>query len=215
MATRSTQSLWEFAAERRAINASTRSTICGFDVRFWKIDSSVQPLLEERIADALAILRKLDERRVVRMRSDVRHILVKPVRGSYFWFLTGTIALDQAPILKRSAAMTAVTLVHEATHARFVRAGVYPYMSTLARVERRCVLEEMHFARLLQRAGYGGTDRLLDWLGSLLDANHATLAALVKRKFDLLKELGAPRWYLRVWLAVKRIRHPRTPMPTI
>ena len=164
-------SLWQAALQHRALRRSAAVDVCGFDVRLWRLEPDDGKAVVERVTAALELMRAYDPRRFERMRRDCRHILVGPTGGAFFWVLTRVCALDVKEVLKRSPSMLALIMVHEAAHARITAAGVYPSSPIMQRLEQRCVREQISFALLLQRAGFGGTERVLEWLHGCLTAD--------------------------------------------
>lgn len=102
------------------------------------------------VEEAVGLIRTYDPRRVRRLALDVsRIVLFQSARSAgEYWAFADAIALDVSHVAKQVVASVAMTIVHEATHARIEKAGIR-YRSNVERIERRCVAEEIAFARLL------------------------------------------------------------------
>ena len=120
------------------------------------------------VADAMALIRRLDHGAYFAVRNRARRILVLPHRATAeFWLLTRTIVLPQDEILKQSAGATACDLVHESVHARLNSlARMAP--RTVARIEARCIREQIALARKLSREGYSNIDPYVEYLNECL-----------------------------------------------
>lgn len=160
-------SLWQAVRECRAILVSDRSTIDAFTVLRYENQNELD-VITAKVEQALALIATVDARRYRRLRQDLRYILVGPVKGAQFWTISSTCALARDDVRMRSVATIALMIVHEGTHARLNRAGLYPWPGIRTRLENRCIKEERSFAFLLQDRGYTGIDKLLAWLDSLL-----------------------------------------------
>lgn len=77
-----------------------------------------------------------------------------PWAGQYWHHFRG-IALESSVLERQVPVAAAMTIVHEATHARIAALGI-PYLRHRKRVEERCVHEEIAFA-----ASIPGTERLI------------------------------------------------------
>lgn len=155
------------AREWQILRSATRERVMGFDVRLYEV-AAVRSDVLKRLRSALSLIEEIDPRRFNRMRADLSHIVVKPTIGAFYWIISNTCALETPEILGRSTAILALTIVHEATHARLTHAGIYPSSVPSKRLERRCVREELSFTHRLTKAGYTGTDRLVAWLEARL-----------------------------------------------
>lgn len=159
------RALRQVVSEWRILQSSARLDVMGFDVRLYALGAANADVAR-RLQEALSLIREKDPRRFARMQRDLRHIVVKPTQGAFYWILSNTCVLESPEILARSPAILALTVIHEATHARLTNAGIYPSAATVQRIEERCIAEERSFTILLRQAGYSGTERLLAWLDS-------------------------------------------------
>jgi len=134
----------------------------GFSVGFF--DQEAAKECSQKVAEALALVRSLDPKRFERMRRDVELVQVFRMKSSQFSPRWWTCLLDEALVRERSAALIASTLVHEATHARVLRAGI-PYWPDLQqRIEALCTRQEIAFASKLPRDRFPNTDNYIQYL---------------------------------------------------
>jgi hypothetical protein len=72
----------------------------------------------------------------------------------------------------------ALSLVHEAVHARFARAGLLSRGRDAAREEVRCNREELAFLERMEAVGWSGTPKLRTWLQDRLAREARRVIAL-------------------------------------
>jgi hypothetical protein len=142
--------------ERATLAAAHWHTAAG--CRVGVIRGSDAEAVGARIDAALEVITQLDPRRAVWLRSARVRIVASHIRLAQYWYTTDAIVLDQAFALTASDAYLALAIVHEATHARIARAGIWPWPDLVPRLEVRCHREEIAFAQCLPRAAYPGTD---------------------------------------------------------
>lgn len=179
---------------RMAFRLSDRRVIHGFEIANLS-EVRHDTTLFGRIEEMLALIEGVEPHRTARMRRSFRRILVGPsggAAGSYWHFLDACV-LSADHLLTCSPASSAMTLIHEATHARLHRAGV-PYAPELReRIEAACLRAEIDFGRRIPDAG-----------GLVAEAE----AALATRWWECtnqrdresgqLRALGMPRWLMRL-----------------
>jgi hypothetical protein len=95
---------------------------------------------------------------------DVGRIVVTYISRSNAAYMprTRTCYLAERVVRTHSAANVAMLLVHEATHARFEQSGINQWSDLRPRFERRCVIEELSFAKRLSQGNYPGIDAWID-----------------------------------------------------
>ena len=185
--------------ERRA----STMTIDGLRLVNWEPDETPEHVRAlGRVAEALALIRSADERRYARLLHDVRRIALYGQVGALGTFIAPqhAIVLDTTHAGKASLPMLALTLVHEATHARVHAAGLRVPEAAIAREERLCVEAEVAF---VQRLGpeyvplipilRGKLDR--PWWGS--EDKFARFLAGQRAR-------GMPEWWIRLCTTVFR-----------
>ncbi len=105
----------------------------------------------QRVAHALSLIAAVDERRLERMRRLAKRIIIVPVVGTdgEYWHRQRALVLGEPHADHAPLEQIAMTLVHEATHARLSKAGIGYDARIRHRVERACIGEELAFARRL------------------------------------------------------------------
>ena len=96
------------------------------------------------------------------MRHDFRRIVVGH-RSTSFSVIGRACYLAPTEV-SRSTGIVALSLVHEAVHARFVRFGILSRGRNAAREEVRCNREELAFLDRMEAAGWSNIPKLRVWL---------------------------------------------------
>lgn len=148
--------------EWNTLRTSQKRMLLGFDVRIQRMANPDAAL--QRLHDALLLIQKVDSRRFRRIQGDLSHIVIRAREGAFYWILTNTCVLEEHELISRSSAIAALTVIHEATHARLTAHGILPGRKYGNRLEHRCLQEEHSFVVLLREAGYDGADNILLWL---------------------------------------------------
>jgi hypothetical protein len=167
----------------------------------------------EKILEGLSLIKRFDRIRYDRITRDVARIWVRTASGSVARFVasTWTCDLDWRFVLDEATApeLIAVTIVHEATHARLFRCGIGYGERMRARVEEVCLRREVAFAARLP-AGTQAHERAAATLVALPDlSNEAMYARSFDGSRDAMLQLGAPPWLVRSFLAVVSWRNRR------
>src|SRR5713101_80933 len=140
---------------RLLFRLSRRVALDGFDARAFLSDLEERGLMTTKLTTALSLLAQYAPVRLAALRRDLPRILIGPshdlaqcIYGASMCHLSFEYVTDPQTTPTRLA----MTLVHEGTHARLLRAGL-PYKERFRRrVERLCVLSEIIFARRLPDA---------------------------------------------------------------
>jgi hypothetical protein len=129
---------------------SRRFVVGGFEV----VNLTTEPpeVALERLQSAIDLIGRIYPNRLARINRDVGRVLLLMVDAPVYWpfangFAIGLEAATELPVDK-----LALTIVHEATHARLWRAGFRYTPDIRARIEHICVRAELDFARQLPRA---------------------------------------------------------------
>lgn len=149
------------------------------------------PEARAKVGDAVDVLAHVDARRFRRLRSDVKRIGVTDIGGAgagQYWHQLKACVLDSGYAIRTPAPVVAMTLVHEATHARIRRMGVRITPRTLDRIERICTRAELEFA---VRSGNQDALRIARRKLSAEPWKSVTPETVVRRQ---LTELGWPAW---------------------
>jgi hypothetical protein len=134
------------------VYGSERKRLKGLVVSCSEVDGDCE-LFFDKIERALVLIEKYDERRLTRMRHDIRAIALAKRGASYFESTVRAVFLDANAFPRASVEAIAASLIHEATHARLFQAGFRNYATNKERHERICIREELAFARRLPDAG--------------------------------------------------------------
>lgn len=135
--------------------------VFGFRVYVTKTDDITPSHAMMRIHDALLLLQRTDPFRFHRVRRHITKFIVSSVRNvSAAHFPKSSTCYISARFLdKYPVPNLAIAIVHEATHARIDHSGIPLYPDWKARIERRCVLEEIAFAKHLSETEHSGIEK--------------------------------------------------------
>lgn len=154
------------------------------------------PVWFEKIRRALALIERTSPRIARRISRDVDSILVSQIVGPDYVRGVRAIRLRGPAMLQREVRDVALTIIHEATHARIANRGISYAQGQQARHEHACVRAEARFARKLP-----GGDALVDDIMSKLERRWWTDDARRSRRlaeFDRLNLKGPiPRFIRR------------------
>lgn len=108
----------------------------------------------DKVIAAINLVSRLDARRADRMRRTASMIVIMPVVSSdgVHWPRPRATAVDQEFVQRATVDEIALVLIHEATHARLMDAGIGYSETIRRRVELACITEEFRFARRLPDA---------------------------------------------------------------
>lgn len=162
-------------------------------------DSWRDETLLSKLREAFELIRTLDPRRFARMQRDVKRVVVVPYSGPEYIHAVRACMLSSEYVRKGSAEALALTLVHEATHARLMRAGIGYEGPLRERVERVCVESEVRFARLLPDSA----DRVARAYATLRSP-WWTDEKEFEERIRQYAQLGWPRWYIKAYAWLRR-----------
>jgi hypothetical protein len=151
-----------------------------------------------KLRAALDLIAAIEPRRVLRMRRDVDRLLITSVQTGWGQFHPPLrmCLLDEDYVCRSSTARedVALTLIHEATHARLSAVGLRYLPDRRARIERVCLTQELVFAsKLANAAGFvGRLERAL----ALPDTTWSD-AAQADRRMRVIRSWGWPKWIVR------------------
>jgi hypothetical protein len=152
-------------------------------------------IAETKLRAAINLIAAREPRRLSRMRRDLDRILITTVqiaRGQFHSPLRMCL-LDEDHFCHASttAEDLALTLVHEATHARLFAVGLGYPPDLRGRIERVCMRQELAFAaRLVNAAGHvARLERAL-----MLPDSTWSDAAHEERRMAVIRGWGWPRW---------------------
>ncbi len=168
-----------------------RARVHGIPVYAILEHDSLLPLCFAKLRRALDFLAERDPRRYRRLHRDVKRVLVSRYEGSHFLPPLRMIVLYWPNAAMDTPEEIALSLVHEATHARLHARGIAYLPELRARIEAACLAQEMAFARRIP-----GGSALVD--PHALERPWWTTEAYGRRWLRELRDLGTPRWLYRL-----------------
>lgn len=169
----------------------------GFEIIDFAESGSELPSLGTRIGDAIRIIGERDPRRFARLRRDVDRFLIASVSGPEYIHPLRACMLSASFVQRASSEQLALTIVHEATHARLSAMGINYDYPIRERIERACVREEVDFAARLPCP-----QELVAEAAAKLDDPWWTEEREFERRLRQLEQLGRPAWYRRLYAVV-------------
>jgi hypothetical protein len=165
----------------------------------------------DQVVEALSLIKTFDPLRYARLRRDIKRIWVRVIGAGManFEWTTWTCNLDPRFMKDRSAAATACSIIHEATHARLCRLGIGYDEKLRTRVEQACFRRELAFASKLP----DGSDARRYAECALFAPPDFSDAGMQERSYtearEALLHLGAPTWITKLIISFVRWRHAR------
>jgi hypothetical protein len=158
-------------------------------------------LFVERICDALDLIGRTDSRWLQRILRNLSSFALVADGGEYFDPGLRTYVVDLKVLMARSVEEVAMTIVHEATHARLRRLHVRSTPANVARIEKLCVDQEVALAARLP-----DSDKWIARATAKLERPWWGSDQLARRIEAQLRTYGFPEWLirLRTWLAGAR-----------
>jgi hypothetical protein len=170
-----------------------------------------------RVEQALFQIKTHDLRRYNRLRRDLARIWVRLQGGDRGCYNSAVRACELDPrfVLRPSVTPSevAVTIVHEATHARLEHCGISYSENRRHRIERVCFRQEIAFAQRLPD-GTAAAQRAEQWLSAPLEfwSDSAMEGRFDEGSDEALRYAGVPEWLLRVLRAgrglIRKFRKP-------
>jgi hypothetical protein len=176
-----------------------RRSVDGFEVLDLTPHLKETPDYGRPLGEALCLIKRVDLRRFRRMQRDLRRFIIARTEGAEYVHPARACLLDAAYLTTVPAARLALTIVHEATHARLWNAGFHYRQSARMRIEEICVREEVSFACRLP-----GGDELAERARIKLEDPWWTEQREFERRVSQLKALGKSKWYLRLYQFLNR-----------
>ena len=151
-----------------------------------------------KVTQALQLVQRFEPRRVARLQKDRVALLLATGQGtSSYSESANMIVLDVTQLSSLTAAGAACVMVHESTHARFAHAAI-PYSKKIAaRVERRCVEEEIAFVNLFPRTSEAEYEAWAAGKRERLARPWWTRGERLRAAAASLEREGAPAWLVR------------------
>jgi hypothetical protein len=174
---------------------------CGLAIYCGRPAEARQMILE-RVTAALDQIERFDRRRLERIVRERVTIVIMASEGRHFYSeRVNAICLDSR-ILRRETSTTstiACAIVHESVHARFALAGLFYNQTCAARMERRCIEEEIAY---VARSPYVNRDEFTKWAAlrrAALEHPWWTRRGRLEAFAKFLESEGAPAWMPRLF----------------
>jgi hypothetical protein len=149
--------------------------------------------LWRRVTAALDMVEQYDPVALSRIRRDVTRVLITRVEGPAYAHERRSVLLPAGFLESRPLQKIAMTIAHEAAHARICRAGIGYRNDLRPRIERRCVESANAIGRKLPDAA-----GLIEENVRSLQAAPWTPAHKAEQYKKNLEALGYPRWLVRI-----------------
>jgi hypothetical protein len=179
--------------EQIDLRISKRSEALGIELRAKTLDGWMHPLFFEKVRRALGLIGEYEPRRLLRIQRDIRTIAGSRGGNSYYHYPLRLIVLSWPAVFPVTVADVALTIIHEATHARIAQAGIEYGDALRARIEAACVRQEAAFALRLP-GGEGLAERQLGKLAR----PWWTPERLHESAVESARAHGVPEWLLRI-----------------
>lgn len=152
-----------------------------------------------QVAAALQYIHEYEPRRLARMVGDVRRVLIVKTRGAAgeFWPHLSAIVLDTEHVRHQTTQSVALTLVHEAVHARLWKNNIRRGYDE-ARVELICLWEEIAFAQRLPHS-----ERLISGVHAKMTSGWWSGPRRTWQAARRLRDLGIPRPVRRILIRLQ------------
>jgi hypothetical protein len=144
-----------------------------------------------KVTSALEIIAQYQPKRLDRIRRDLRFIVIFNQQAGSYWHDLRACVLPH-DIIAMNTERVAVSIVHEATHARLHARGIPYDLPLRARVEGVCINEEVSLLRFLANGSERAAARL-----ALLETPWWTEEQLRERAIYSLN-MYAPPWLARL-----------------
>lgn len=155
--------------------------------------------ISAKVDEALNLISKYDSRRYLQIKRDVKRIWIAAAPGYCAeWMDELQMCILDANYFRQadiSAAEMALSIVHEAIHARLCKLKIGYTENIRERVERICIKSEIAFAKRLPNG-----QKLVEMAESKLEMpkSYWTNGEFQKRDLDELTELGKENWLVRL-----------------
>jgi hypothetical protein len=176
------------ALERWLTRRSFHRNVRGFEVY---VDGTIDTPtdLVARLEGTFTYLASKHGRIYGRFHESFERFLIRPGGFSEYWPVSRSCILDSDLLTNYPTYVIAGTLVHEHTHARLFTTQRKRDEMARARVERRCIIEQLAIIREEPR-----TERYVEWLENRLVSPGASNRQIADRRTKGLLGEGVPTW---------------------
>jgi hypothetical protein len=184
--------------ERRELEHAVECVGGAFELFCERDAEEYVPQVFENVFAALDLIETLDPRRFRLIERNMPRIYIRRGAGAAYWSLIRTCILDLEQVRSGAIGDIALSIVHEATHARLCNRGIHPWPEWEARIETRCGKEQIAFAQRMQGAGWK-MDARIEYYHQRLTRPQHTRENYYLHRLQTLRARNAPPWI--IWLA--------------
>ena len=177
---------------------SMRACCQQIDVRCSLGNPNDRRLILQKVCEGIGLIAQYSPLRLARIRRDLRGVRIDHCDGvAEYHHKTRLCLLDFHHIMRQEVtpAHVAASIIHEATHARLMKAGFGYEKERRARIERVCSKAEKAFGSRLPD-GKAIVDEALAQMER--DPEVWTDQAALARRLTKLRKLGIPEWVIRL-----------------
>ena len=149
--------------------------------------------LFSRLAAAIDLIERYDPRLRQEIATNLRRVLITSASGAHYLRRLKACRLGAQTVLRASNLSLAMTIVHEATHARLERELSSYSPENRERVERACVEAEIAFAERVP-----GSESEIANVRELLATRWWEPATVRNDTLKEIERLGIPHWIRRL-----------------
>lgn len=187
----------------------TKHEYGGVKVRTW-LSGEEAAAASANVEAALSLIHSTAPKSHANLRSDFRGILLWDLQGPHGQWRNDVkiCMLDETYVQQTDVERLAMTIVHEATHAKLFRNGVGYPEALRQRIEGVCFRASAAFARRLAKSSELQAEVSRSVHRS---EEYWSDGQFTARKLSRMEKLGAPRWLMRFlrWRVSRRSRSPR------
>jgi hypothetical protein len=169
------------------------------DIKIAMLSDKNGSAISSKIDQALNLISEFDSRRYRQIKRDVKRIWIAAAPGYCAqWEEELQMCILDTDYFRRSdisASEMALTIVHEATHARLHKLKIGYAENIRERVERICIKSEIAFAKRLPDG-----QKLVEMAESGLQTpkSYWTHTEFQQRDLDMLAEMSKKNWVIRI-----------------
>jgi hypothetical protein len=194
-------SLLRYLTWRLAILGLSRQVVRGMEVvSIAEAHDLARPI--SKLGDALELIAVHDPLRFERLRKNIRRVLLSDGVGPEYITSIGACILSVAFVENASTVQLALTLVHEATHARLWRAHIGRRLAKRDQLEHVCIKSERQFGERLRGADRLAALAVVD--AELVGSKWWSRDALIQRRANEMRSLGLPAWLIQLSRHLRR-----------
>jgi hypothetical protein len=185
---------WDIFRSLKTMRASCQQV----DVRCSLGSSDDRQLVFQKVCEGIALIAQYNPVRLAQIRRDLRGVRIDHCDGvAQYRHKTRLCLLDFHYVMGQEVtpAHVAASIIHEATHARLMKAGFGYEIERRARIERLCFKAEKAFGsrvpdgKAIVEEAQAQMER---------DPDVWTDQAILDRRVTKLRKLGVPEWVIRL-----------------